>query len=48
MSRGEAHLVADERRAETGNELEVYRCSACAGWHLGNPREDDGERRTRL
>jgi hypothetical protein len=39
MSRGEALSVAEERSHETGAQLEVYRCSVCSAWHLGNPLE---------
>ena len=35
-SQGEALAVADERRAETGVDLSVYRCDFCSAWHMGN------------
>jgi hypothetical protein len=35
VTQGEALLVADERRRETGVELSVYQCEVCAGWHMG-------------
>ena len=35
-SQGEALAVADERRAETGADLSVYRCGFCSAWHMGN------------
>lgn len=35
-TQGEALSVADERRQETGVELNVYRCEYCSAWHLGN------------
>jgi len=28
--------VAEERRAETGADLSVYRCEFCSAWHMGN------------
>lgn len=37
MSQGEALSVAEERSRETGLQLEVYRCTVCAAWHMGNP-----------
>jgi hypothetical protein len=36
VSQGEALAVADERRAETGADLSVYRCELCSAWHMGN------------
>jgi hypothetical protein len=39
MSRGEALSVAEERSRESALELDVYRCSVCSAWHLGNPLE---------
>jgi hypothetical protein len=35
-SQGEALSVADERRAESGVDLNVYRCEICRSWHLGS------------
>lgn len=35
-SQGEALAVAEERRAETGADLSVYRCEFCSAWHMGN------------
>ena len=34
----EALSVADERRADDGVELNVYRCEFCSAWHLGTAR----------
>ena len=41
-SQGEALSVADERRFETGVELNVYQCDTCHRWHLGG---SEGRRR---
>ena len=41
MSRGEALSVAEERKLETGLQLDVYRCLVCSAWHMGNPLERD-------
>jgi hypothetical protein len=35
-SQGEALSVADERRSESGVDLNAYRCEICGGWHLGS------------
>lgn len=35
-SQGEALSMADERRADSGVELNVYQCEICARWHLGS------------
>ncbi len=35
-SQAEALSVADERRDDTGLELNVYRCDFCSAWHMGN------------
>jgi hypothetical protein len=35
-SQRDALSVADERRDDTGVELNAYRCDTCSGWHLGN------------
>jgi hypothetical protein len=35
-SQGEALSVADERRQESGVDLNAYRCEVCSAWHLGN------------
>lgn len=37
MSQGEALSVAEERSRETGLTLDVYRCTVCSAWHMGNP-----------
>jgi hypothetical protein len=37
-SERDAWSMADERRAETGVELAVYRCDFCSAWHMGNAR----------
>jgi len=41
-SRGEAQVAADERRRESGAELNVYQCDHCHAWHMGKSggRED--------
>ncbi len=41
MSRGEALSVAEERLQDAGVHLDVYRCSVCSAWHMGNPLERD-------
>jgi hypothetical protein len=28
--------MADERRRESGADLNVYRCDFCAAWHMGS------------
>jgi hypothetical protein len=38
---GEALAVADERRQDSGAELNVYRCDFCSAWHMGNPQDRD-------
>jgi hypothetical protein len=35
-TQGEALSVADERRQESGVDLNAYRCEVCSAWHLGN------------
>ena len=35
-SQGEALSVADERRSESGVDLDAYRCEICGSWHLGS------------
>jgi hypothetical protein len=35
-SQAEALSVADERRHDSGLELNVYRCDVCSAWHMGN------------
>lgn len=35
-SQAEALSVADERRHDTGLELNVYRCEICSSWHMGS------------
>jgi hypothetical protein len=35
-SQGEALGVADERRHESGVDLNVYQCEICRSWHLGS------------
>ena len=35
-SQAEALSVADERRDDTGLDLNVYRCDFCSGWHMGS------------
>jgi hypothetical protein len=35
-SQTEALSVADERRHDSGLELNVYRCDVCSAWHMGN------------
>jgi hypothetical protein len=35
-SQGEALGVADERRSESGVDLNVYQCDICRSWHLGS------------
>jgi hypothetical protein len=42
-SQGEALSVADERRQDSGIELNVYVCDYCSAWHLGNA---EGRRRS--
>lgn len=39
-SESEAWSVADERRAETGVVLNVYRCDVCHAWHMGRDRDE--------
>jgi len=36
-SQAEALSVADERRQDTGVDLQVYRCDHCSAWHMGSP-----------
>jgi hypothetical protein len=40
-SQQEAWSMADERRGDTGVDLNVYRCDICTGWHLGRSGERD-------
>jgi hypothetical protein len=40
-SQQEAWSMADERRGDTGVDLNVYRCDVCSGWHLGRSSERD-------
>jgi hypothetical protein len=35
-NQGEALSVADERRQDTGIDLNVYQCEYCSAWHMGN------------
>ncbi len=35
-SQAEALSVADERRGDTGLDLNVYRCDFCSAWHMGS------------
>jgi hypothetical protein len=35
-SQGEALSVADERRSESGVDLNAYQCEICGSWHLGS------------
>jgi hypothetical protein len=35
-SQAEALSVSDERRRESGADLNVYRCEYCHAWHMGN------------
>jgi hypothetical protein len=35
-SEREALAMADERRRESGADLNVYRCDFCAAWHMGS------------
>jgi len=35
-SQGEAQAAADDRRHESGADLDVYRCDFCQSWHMGN------------
>jgi hypothetical protein len=35
-SQGEALSVADERRSESGVDLDAYQCEMCGSWHLGS------------
>jgi hypothetical protein len=35
-SRAEALSVAEERTADDGARLTVYRCAYCDGWHMGS------------
>jgi hypothetical protein len=32
----DALSVVDERRADSGADLNVYRCEFCSAWHIGN------------
>jgi hypothetical protein len=32
----DALSMADERRHETGVDLNVYQCDYCSGWHMGS------------
>jgi hypothetical protein len=41
-SEGEAMGVADEQRQDFGVDLNVYRCTFCSGWHMGNAGGRDG------
>jgi hypothetical protein len=34
-TQGEAAAAADERRTDSGAELNVYQCDFCAAWHMG-------------
>jgi hypothetical protein len=34
-SQQEALSMADERRDDTGVDLNAYRCDVCRSWHLG-------------
>ena len=34
----EAEDVARHRRAESGEDLDVYPCRYCHGWHIGHRR----------
>jgi hypothetical protein len=34
-SQQDALAAADERRLETGSDLNVYQCSFCHAWHMG-------------
>ena len=40
-SQGEALSVADERRSESGVDLDAYRCEICGSWHLGSYRRSE-------
>lgn len=35
-TRAEALSAAEERSAEAGAPLNVYRCAYCGGWHMGS------------
>lgn len=35
-SQTEAHAAADDRRIESGADLDVYLCDFCQAWHMGN------------
>ena len=35
-SQAEALSVADERRQDSGAELNVYQCGFCHAWHMGS------------
>jgi hypothetical protein len=35
-SQGEAQAAADDRRLESGADLDVYCCDFCQAWHMGN------------
>lgn len=35
-SQSEALSVADERRDDTGLDLNVYLCDFCSAWHMGS------------
>lgn len=37
-SESEAQRASFDRRLHDGIDLEVYRCSICASWHLARPR----------
>jgi hypothetical protein len=32
----DAYAAAEERRQESGADLNVYRCTFCDSWHMGN------------
>jgi len=34
----EATAAADERRRESGADLNVYQCDLCSAWHMGTAR----------
>jgi hypothetical protein len=35
-TQSEALAMADERRRDSGADLNVYRCDFCSAWHMGN------------
>lgn len=41
-TRHDALAVADERRQDSGVELNVYQCEFCSAWHMGSTEGREG------